>query len=650
MRAIILAFLFLISNFTSGQDMLSDAEIKRVVKLDDICTCSEIHDATGTHFVLNILCSSTDRIEEFQDLDKVEWPSNPHGLKIEANFQALGITILAKLPPNSQVETLTFNSNAINTYWPDPFSDLPNLRVLSFYQNELTSISPDLFTKLYTLEDLDLSYNKLSTFSHRDFKTLKRLKRLNLQSNNIQYVPLEAFRPLAMLEELDLSRNSLSGELMLRTLDGESLKGLKRLLLGANRITTITKDSFQDDNSLELLDLSYNLIQTIDEDAFLSCVNLQELNLGNNNITFVFQLPSLLQIAILKTNTLYHWPQFPGGIKLIDLANNRLSDVYDESRAEFDNLEVLDISGNQITDWNIQKKLSNLINLDLSYNAIKEIPKTLNAELLPSLKTLRLDGNPIKNIYFKNIIALKHLYMNDLDKLVVVEDKAFSNVVGRDDTEGQEMMDTNCFSLYLSNCRSLEEIQRGVFDGTSLCMLDISKNNLTHIPRGLLDWASVPEGVNLQLNPWDCSCDMEWMLDDILGRMYNDNANLLLNLRCASPRALQGLRLVHWYNWTDRPLCGDVYDMSPRAGPHNTFLMESTSATYAPKVSTLTIILGTCILTFLVVAIALMVYLIRTRKRHRARQAAMQRKRQSATDSKHFNGVDKEQFSALNKA
>ncbi|XP_053608146.1 insulin-like growth factor-binding protein complex acid labile subunit [Plodia interpunctella] len=648
MRAVILTFLFLISNYTSGQDMISETEIERV-KLGDICTCSEIHDASGTHFVLNILCSSVDRIEDFQDLDKVEWPPNPHGLKIEANFQAVGITILAKLPPNSQLETLTFNSNAINTYWPDPFSDLPNLRTLSFYQNELSSVSSDLFTKLNMLEDLDLSYNKLSIFSPRDFKTLKRLKRLNLQSNHIQYVPLEAFRPLVALEELDLSRNSLSGEVVLRTLDGEPLKSVKRLLLSANRITTVTKDSFQDDNNIELLDLSYNLIQNIDEDAFLTCANLQELNLGNNNITFVFQLPSLVQIAILKTNTLYHWPQFPASIKLIDLSYNRLSDVYDESRAEFDNLEVLDISGNQITDWTVEKKLSNLINLDLSFNALKEIPKTLNAELLPSLKVLRLDGNPLETIYFKNILALKNLYLNDLEKLKVVDDKAFSNVVGRDETDGHEMMDLSCFSLSLSNCRSLMEIRSRAFDGTSLCMLDLSKNNLTRLPRSLLPWAAVPEGVNLQGNPWACSCDMEWMLDDVLARMYDNNANLLLDLRCASPRALRGLRLAHWYNWTERPLCADEYDVYPRAGPHNTYVMESTS-TYTPKVNTLTIILGTCIVTFLVVAVVLIVYLIRTRKRHRARQAAMNRKRQSAIDAKHINGADKEQFSALNKA
>lgn len=95
MRAIILIYLFLIWNAISAEDVFSETEIPRT-KLGDVCTCSEIHDTTRTHFVLNILCSVLDRSEKFDDLDKIEWPPNPHNLKVAANFQALGITILAK--------------------------------------------------------------------------------------------------------------------------------------------------------------------------------------------------------------------------------------------------------------------------------------------------------------------------------------------------------------------------------------------------------------------------------------------------------------------------------------------------------------------------------------------------------------------------
>lgn len=90
----------------------------------------------------------------------------------------------------------------------------------------------------------------------------------------------------------------------------------------------------------ELLDISNNIIEVIEEDSFKSCTNLRELNLAQNNITFTFTLPSTLQIAILKINTLYHWPKFPSGITYIDLSYNRLSALYDENNVHFENLEV----------------------------------------------------------------------------------------------------------------------------------------------------------------------------------------------------------------------------------------------------------------------------------------------------------------------
>ncbi|CAH2209575.1 jg17681, partial [Pararge aegeria aegeria] len=81
------------------------------------------------------------------------------------------------LPPNSQVETLRFSNNAIKTYWPDPFSDVPNLKKLSFAQNELAEITPDLFTKIEALEDLDLSFNKITDLNPLDFQYLHHVKR-----------------------------------------------------------------------------------------------------------------------------------------------------------------------------------------------------------------------------------------------------------------------------------------------------------------------------------------------------------------------------------------------------------------------------------------------------------------------------------------
>ncbi|CAG4975595.1 unnamed protein product [Colias eurytheme] len=634
MRALkFLTFYFLIFN-ASGQD----EEVLRLIKLCSHCTCSEIPDVDGTHLVLNILCSELDRVEDLADLDKIQWPDNPNGLKISATFEGLGLTTLGKLPPNSQVETLRFSNNVIKTYWPDPFSDLPNLKILSFSQNDLAELTPDLFTNIENLEDLDLSYNKLASVNSLDFKYIRQIKRLNLQNNLLKKFPLEALQSMTVLEDLDLGKNSIF-DVLLRRFKNEALKGVKRLSLNGNRIRSIVKDSFPDNNSIEFLDLSNNIIEVVETEAFLTCTNLRELNLGQNNITFPFAIPPTLQIAILKINTLYHWPMFPSGITYIDLSYNRLSALYDENNVEFDNLEVLNIGGNQIKDFDLQKKLPKLFSLDLSYNSIIEVPKCINSQIFPNLEELRLDGNPIQSIYFKNIIALKNLYMNDMHKLSVVEDKAFSNVIGR---AGDEIAyEKICFSLYLSNCASLHEIQEGAFDGTTLCMLDISKNNLTSLSKTLLDWRSLTEGANLQFNPWHCSCDLQWVLDDLLPQMYKTNSLLLSEFRCGSPRAYEGLRLVHWYNWTEQAMCSDVMYKS------GTYMIEQ-STIKPSQISSLTLILAGCIIAALLIAVALTVYLIRSRRRYKVRQAALNRKRQSALDIRDTNGH--EQFAALNKA
>lgn len=98
MRAIkLLTFYFLICNSVTGQDSDDVTEqVNRLIKVCSFCTCSEIPEVDGTHLVLNILCSELDRIENLSDLDKIQWPENPNGLKIAATFEGLGLTTLGK--------------------------------------------------------------------------------------------------------------------------------------------------------------------------------------------------------------------------------------------------------------------------------------------------------------------------------------------------------------------------------------------------------------------------------------------------------------------------------------------------------------------------------------------------------------------------
>lgn len=98
MSPLFLTVLFLIINHTNGQGVLfaSTEKVNRLIKVCDICTCSEIMDIDRTHLVLNIQCYESDRVEDIGDLDKIEWPPNPNGLKISAAFERMALRTLGK--------------------------------------------------------------------------------------------------------------------------------------------------------------------------------------------------------------------------------------------------------------------------------------------------------------------------------------------------------------------------------------------------------------------------------------------------------------------------------------------------------------------------------------------------------------------------
>lgn len=90
-----LIFYFFIFNPVFSQDEVTE-QVHKLIKVCSYCTCSEIPDVDGTHLVLNIQCSELDKIENLADLDKIQWPANPNGLKIAAAFEGLGLTTLGK--------------------------------------------------------------------------------------------------------------------------------------------------------------------------------------------------------------------------------------------------------------------------------------------------------------------------------------------------------------------------------------------------------------------------------------------------------------------------------------------------------------------------------------------------------------------------
>jgi hypothetical protein len=66
--------------------------------------------------------------------------------------------------------------------------------------------------------------------------------------------------------------------------------------------------------------------------------------------------------------------------------------------------------------------------------------------------------------------------------------------------------------------------------GPFLLQLDLSYNALSSLDERVMHWESL-EATDLQGNPWDCTCPMQWILDRVVPRVYSTRQDLLYELR-----------------------------------------------------------------------------------------------------------------------
>lgn len=104
--------------------------------------------------------------------------------------------------------------------------------------------------------------------------------------------------------------------------------------------------------------------------------------------------------------------------------------------------------------------------------------------------------------------------------------------------------------LHISHCPKLQFIDANAFDETDLCKLDLSYNQLTSITPNLTEWRNLRGEINLQGNPWDCSCSGQWLVDEIVPMIYQHESlqYLLDDLRCARPANRKNTRLIKYLN------------------------------------------------------------------------------------------------------
>ncbi|KAM9823954.1 podocan-like protein 1 [Neosynchiropus ocellatus] len=322
-------------------------------------------------------CSCYGRVVQCSDrrLDKV-----PYGIPYNARYILLmnnridGIQ-LDLLKGYTSLEFLVLSNNRLTDgAIKGAFEGVPALKRLFLDRNLLASVPADLPA---SLEELRLEGNQLRVMSEAAWTRCPGLLVLSLNNNSLGSgsgsLPKGVLRPLTRLRALNLDHNQLSSVPL-----GLPLS-IKELYLRGNLIREFRRAVFGGVSPLVLLDLSSNRLTNkgLPREALFNTTHLESLNLEGNRLK---QVP----------------PHLPQSLKTLNLEGNLIWSVNRKSFRHLKNLEHLSLSRNKIVKVvpGAFKSLSALHQLDLCYNALRQVPR----QLPPGLHSLTLTHNQIDTV------------------------------------------------------------------------------------------------------------------------------------------------------------------------------------------------------------------------------------------------------------
>lgn len=340
----------------------------------------------------------------------------------EGLCQGLGLLQVPSLLP-TDMEALDLSGNQLRRLLVSPLSLYTGLRQLDLSSNQISFLQPGVFQALPLLEHLNLAHNQLGTDAAL----------LNVGSLGL----------LPRVTTLDLSGNSLHSGLVEQLL--QQTPALRSLSLAQNSLMRLTHHAFKGAPALERLDLHSNVLMDIEDGAFEVLPRLVHLNLSRNSLTCIsdFSLKQL-QVLDLSYNSIEAFqtaptPRVEYQLAWLDLRDNKLLRFPD--LVALTRLRYLNVSNNLIQmptgptlgqggihtpssswsalptpspGWNAStRSLSQLLNLDLSYNELEFIPEAF-LEHLTSLRFLNLSRNCLRAFGAQQAGSLPGLVLLDL--------------------------------------------------------------------------------------------------------------------------------------------------------------------------------------------------------------------------------------------
>uniref|UniRef100_A0A8D8UD47 Protein toll n=1 Tax=Cacopsylla melanoneura TaxID=428564 RepID=A0A8D8UD47_9HEMI len=323
---------------------------------------------------------------------------------IDKNLYALDPNVFQHLRNLKRLQIEGYN---ITTLDPSMFGNLTSLEYLIIYSNQIENLTRDLFSNLLILKKLDISENKISVLKSDILEDLVNLRNFEAYGNMFQAFPPDLFSKTEKIESIFLSYNGplfegflsnlpnlqevfLEGSNILNELPRDlfwNSPNLKKLYLrGHTKLTHIPRELFRDSRKISKLDLSNNGLHDLEENTFEFIKELADLDLSHNQLNNI-------------TNDIFSRGDIALSLEHLNLSHNKLKSISEPCKNNKYALHSIDLSHNILElDSHLEHSPFNeckeLQTLKLSNNRINKIYKDwiLN---MPSLATLDLKSNNI---------------------------------------------------------------------------------------------------------------------------------------------------------------------------------------------------------------------------------------------------------------
>lgn len=381
-------------------------------------------------------------------------------------------------------------------------------------------------------------------FSRNDFsdgkfpssvRLMTGLQWLKLDRSNLSQVP-EELGNLMKLESLSLVRNDLE------RLHGEltELPCLRSLIIRHNKVKSsgIPTDLFRSEE-LTTIDLSHNALKEVPE-GLEKCKTVLVLNLSHNNInsipnTLFMNLTDLLFLDLSNNNLETLPPQMRrlGNLQTLVLNHNPLAHFQLRQLPSLVALETLHMRDTQRTLSNLPNSLemlTNLTDVDLSYNSLPKVPECLYT--LINIRRLNLSNNEITDLSLALEVWQKLETLNLSSNRLAALPASICKL-------------SSLRRLYLNdNQLDFEGIPSGIGKLSNLEVFSAASNHLEMIPEGLCRVGSLKKLI-LSNNRLITLPDTVHLLSDLQVLDVKDNPELVMPPRPCEAQRGSGLE---YYN------------------------------------------------------------------------------------------------------